>query len=453
VYGLDDAYIHLQIARNLAENGVFGLDEPGGTSSSPLWTLLLAGLFRVFGVYTEIPLLLNGLLALYLLYRLDAFFESGRGIWSLFLALVIPVPLLVFQGMEHLLQLVLALELLYRGSRERVGVLALLSLLLVGVRYEGLFLVAGLVWVLKSNSRAALLVGTAGILPVLAYGLYLNRVGWPFWPAGLIVKTAVGQPSVGAQILAGIFHAAENSSYLGALSFGLVLAAGRWPNLSQQARERVGLAVGAVIGHTLLAGFGHALRYEAWLYALIGAALGPELKWPKNLLSFGVAGLAGLLVGQRLVLGGVWVQAGATDIFRQQVQMARLVREYFPGEVVVVNDIGAITFLGGAKVVDIAGLGTREVLALRNPKLNRALELGKLAESKGASIAMVYPAWLGEVPEGWIPVGRLITPEPVILGGDTVQFYALSEQSKVQLKAALLQWAATLPASVSIRVP
>ena len=44
VYALDDAYIHLAMARNFAEHGSWGINPDGfaNTTSSLLWTLLLS---------------------------------------------------------------------------------------------------------------------------------------------------------------------------------------------------------------------------------------------------------------------------------------------------------------------------------------------------------------------------------------------------------------------------
>src|SRR3954469_20292123 len=65
VYALDDAYIHMAIAKNLARYGTWGVagDTFSASSSSPLWTLLLAGSFRISGVRDAIPLILNSAFA------------------------------------------------------------------------------------------------------------------------------------------------------------------------------------------------------------------------------------------------------------------------------------------------------------------------------------------------------------------------------------------------------
>src|SRR5437588_12540650 len=64
-YALDDAYIHMAVARNAAEHGVWGITryEFSSTSSSPLWTALIALEYRLLGVSDFTPLVLNLLFA------------------------------------------------------------------------------------------------------------------------------------------------------------------------------------------------------------------------------------------------------------------------------------------------------------------------------------------------------------------------------------------------------
>src|SRR6266566_120392 len=61
VYVLDDSYIHMAVARNLAQHGVWGISQYGFSSvtSSIAWPLLLAGVYLVFGPNEIAPLLLN----------------------------------------------------------------------------------------------------------------------------------------------------------------------------------------------------------------------------------------------------------------------------------------------------------------------------------------------------------------------------------------------------------
>lgn len=61
IYVLDDAYIHMAIAKNFAEHGVWGITKYGFTSStsSPLWTFLLAASYFLFGIRENIPFIFN----------------------------------------------------------------------------------------------------------------------------------------------------------------------------------------------------------------------------------------------------------------------------------------------------------------------------------------------------------------------------------------------------------
>ena len=50
-FPLDDSWIHLHFARNLAEGRGFSYNPgvPVSGSTAPLWTLVLGGVFAVFG--------------------------------------------------------------------------------------------------------------------------------------------------------------------------------------------------------------------------------------------------------------------------------------------------------------------------------------------------------------------------------------------------------------------
>jgi len=80
VYILDDAYIHMSVAKNFVEHGVFGVTryEFSSSSSSLLWTGLLIICFSLFGVKEMIPFLLNILFASILMLVLYNFLKKQK---------------------------------------------------------------------------------------------------------------------------------------------------------------------------------------------------------------------------------------------------------------------------------------------------------------------------------------------------------------------------------------
>src|SRR5262245_54361280 len=79
VYTQDDPYIHMTIARTLAEHGVWGVNaaEFAGASSSLLWTLLLAALWKA-GIHALLlPMLLNVAAGIALLVFVDRLLQGA----------------------------------------------------------------------------------------------------------------------------------------------------------------------------------------------------------------------------------------------------------------------------------------------------------------------------------------------------------------------------------------
>jgi hypothetical protein len=112
-YPLDDTFIHMAVAKNLALQHFWGISSHtfASTSSSPFYTLLLTGLFLVFGVHVGIPLVINilaGILVLVVMQRWlkrQGVSSVGQVLILLFVNFLTPIPLLVISGMEHTFQL------------------------------------------------------------------------------------------------------------------------------------------------------------------------------------------------------------------------------------------------------------------------------------------------------------------------------------------------------------
>lgn len=148
VYALDDAYIHMAVARNLADHGVWGVTRHEFTSStsSIVWPLLLAAA-RVVGLSLDhAPLLLNvvfGLVVIAAAARAVPGPPLVRAVVLVALVLLTPLPTLALTGMEHTLHIAsvlvlgLVLDRAFQGA-ERPGLLAAAGALATAARYESL---------------------------------------------------------------------------------------------------------------------------------------------------------------------------------------------------------------------------------------------------------------------------------------------------------------------------
>ncbi len=189
--------------------GTWGINpgEFSSATSSPLWTALLAAIYGVIGPGDLIPLWLNGLLSLVLVYLCGRWLlsEQVRGValaaGRTALVLLTPLPFLAGLGMEHVLHTVLALTLAWIGVRAisappdrlRLILLGLLAGVLPMVRYEALFLTGalGLLLLVRGRWLAGASVWVISAIPVLLYGGWSVANGSAMVPNSLLMKSGM----------------------------------------------------------------------------------------------------------------------------------------------------------------------------------------------------------------------------------------------------------------------
>jgi len=120
VYALDDAYIHMAVARSLARDGVWGVTPYAFTSStsSLAWPLLLALADLAVGVREATPLVLNLVFAAVCIILADRLLRGAplglRAVALIAFVFFTPLPTLVLSGMEHTLHIAAVFWLLDR---------------------------------------------------------------------------------------------------------------------------------------------------------------------------------------------------------------------------------------------------------------------------------------------------------------------------------------------------
>ncbi|MCH8030933.1 MAG: hypothetical protein IIB09_03835, partial [Bacteroidetes bacterium] len=287
VYTLDDAYIRLALAEELAR-GHYGVN-PGSFSapaSSVLWPFLLVPSARLQGAVL-VPLVYNllaaaGTVVVYRQVLIKTFRPSGEtkqsvvvGLAGVGLALTTNLVGLVFTGMEHSLQLLLvALAVLWLWEESETGEVSLwlVVVLVLGplVRYENLALtVPALVYLFsRGHRRIALGAGIALSALLGAFSLFLLGHGVGPLPSSVLAKSSLDD-GAGAMLQ----RVWENLR----VGQGRVLAAGLLPlfvvALSKRRDRPAGrfalvLIVAATL-HFIGGKFGWQSRYEIYVWAAV----------------------------------------------------------------------------------------------------------------------------------------------------------------------------------------
>jgi hypothetical protein len=513
-YALDDAYIHMAVARNLAESGTWGI-RPGefvSASSSLAWTAILATTFSVFGVYDYSAALLAcamGLVCLWTVYRI-ARREHWPEYWiaGILLAFVgvLPLASMMLLGMEHTLHTWVTIVILYAAADLLVEepthdahprtawTLVLLSPLMTSVRYEGLFLafVVCVCFILRGRWRLSLMTGSMAWLPIVVFGLYSRAQGGFFFPNSVLRKGST--PSIDnvrllAEMLSGL-RAVHGLFAVQAL-FSLVVAllvvwlwldsgkglpstefSPRESRTLARSRWLVILLLPTICLHMMLAGTWHFFRYESYLVGAaivtLGSLTAPLLpqtlpafsrravkEWPRVWLPATLLIVLLLLPNLERALTAAWVSLrGSKGIFMQQVQMARFVRTYYPHNTIALNDIGAVCYYTDAPVLDLWGIASNDALILHRRGIDNPRAIAELCVEHQVKLAMIYRHWFPAIPEEWTLVGTWQIPERMksLLGGTSVSFYATDRAEAAELAEHLREFRTQLPREVTTTI-
>src|SRR5262245_17442005 len=448
---LDDSWIHLRFADNLAAGRGFAIN-PGSQvagSTAPLWTLLLA-LALVLGLPGLLAAKLLGVVAYgatgLLTRRLGVALGFSRGLalaaglgavglgrpaWGALSGMEVPLAAaLVTAG------IVLAVRGHDLGAAATLGAATL-------ARPEAAVLVALHVATAGRLGAAAARAGIAALVvaPALAFNLWtigglLPGTAVAKIEGGLFGRlTGVGDswPATGRRVLAYLVEwlgllAADHPALPVLLVVGAVALR----------RSRLRWLVLGLILHplamALLAPYrGPAFqtgRYSTHLIALevvvgvagLGALLGALP--PRLGLRPAVVALAALALAAPLGPASIAYAWGVQNIGALQVRLGRWVaRETPPDALLAVNDVGALTYFGNRRIVDLMGLVTPDVVPAR-----RRGDPGVLAYLERAcpDYLVIFPAWfpgLAARTDLFRPIQRVRLEHNVVAGADEMVVY------------------------------
>jgi arabinofuranosyltransferase len=451
-FPLDDAYIHLQMARNIVEGGGFSFNagEPVAASTAPLWTLCVALLYAlpvdiVVSIKSAGALLLFvcGLLT-HVMGRAVGLGRQGALLAALAVALTPRLLWAAPSGMEVLLYTALAtaglglhvlrfdtkpsyvstalfagaalarpeclilfpLAILDRWRRDR----ALLSL--VGLYKTHVVLYVTLLapfaffnaqygsGVLPNTFYAK--VGSYGLMGALAEGAWL-RVG-----AALTLYPL----EQGVEL---VQFAAENN-----LLLALLVPLGLLQVLKK--REGSWLVVLVLVVFPIARGilapfkgptFQHG-RYAAFLTPLLAVlgVVGARVAWQVLVEGWmleiahrwrqkAVWVLAILTLGSALVAGADYMRtyaANVADINQMHVEMGRWLRVNTAEDAVVAtNDIGAIAYYSERRILDIVGLASPQTLAYLKAGVEADQGVLRLLMDQRPDYLVVLPNWYPQI--------------------------------------------------------
>ncbi len=476
---LDDPFIHLRLAENiwLGHYGI-NLSEASAPSSSIIWPYVLspfAGL--VFAPW--LLLLFNILMGVGLIYFVAACLAinfsalSSQLLTAVLFSFVLlaNLPSLVFVGMEHVLQVLLTVIIVYgllnflckteNSHTTRLKYWFWLALFLSPlVRYENSLLVGCVLLFLfvQGFYWPSLLTGLFIAFVLLSFSGYLYSLGLGWLPTSILLKSSADLPLLEklANKVNGLIVTPK--AWLLMLALGLFIRI-IFSKRAQLERQLAACFALFTLLFLCLGSFGWYYRYE--VFAWISVALVLLYLYRKLAMDFISRGskqrkLAVLLIlflSIEHIFVTLLVPVAANNIYLQQYQMGRFVRDFYQAPVAV-NDIGWVAYIGEQHTLDLWGLASQTAMNLRLSSDKQDGEwMQSLVESSDVGLAMIYfddqgdaDGWFESVPVSWQRLGSLtMQAGGVSVSKREVVFFSTNTEAHKRAVDSLALFAQTLP--------
>ncbi len=492
-YPLDDTYIHMSIAKNLAQTGTWGINPQqfSAASSSILYSILLAVLFKLFSINVLMPFVINIITGIILIIVIQRRLQKEKVVytWQFIIILLVifftPLPAQIISGMEHTLQCLFSFLFIFifydwynaaisDASHKLPLGLYITGFLCCAIRYEGLFLVAIVCCILLFNKKivSVFALGFISVLPIIIFGFYSVSKGSYFFPNSVLLKATPVEVSSGGFI----------SSINNILVDKLTLAKNGITSLATQRlllilpltyllfRKFLGDKSGytqvililtvCVLLQLTFAATGWFYRYEAYLVlsstvivSLIVYKYGRLFFSSTNKIVFPAVIFVTLILLFPLILrsAAAFTKAkqACINIYEQQYQMGNFIKQYYNKDAVALNDIGAVAYFKQGGVFDMWGLADIDVARSKRNNYSTPAFLNNLANKKNVKVAVVYDSWFNKaLLSNWQKIATWKINNNVICGDSIVSFYALKARYTAKLKTNLINYQKQLPADV-----
>jgi len=477
-YSLDDPYIHLKLASNIAQHHYgFNFGEYSSPSSSIIWPYLVA----LFSSWVYFPLILNVFFAIFsAVFVVRVLERSVAGVSSNFKSAIILITAItvilatnvlgvVFTGMEHGLQIMLTAALVYgmilvSDDPRTISWWFVAAIVLAPlVRYECISVSISAILVLFYFKKYihALACALVLIFVLSGFSAYLSNMGLPYLPLSVMNKTGASGSGLPLDALKRGLAASLKEPranlllYLEASLLSLILIS----RGIKSGKMLIGLtSLIVVLAHLVAGKYGWMSRYEnyALMYVILLILYFSAPIFVRLFENTGrYAVLRAVSVSLVLLIVLFWRYTSAllvtplsmNNIFQQQYQMHRFAVEFYK-KPVAVNDIGLVGYENNNYVLDLWGLASRDALNARMSGAGVGW-MSELASKNNVKLAMIFDEWFPELPHDWKKVGVLRFQRPnVIVASKAVAFYEIGEPDPL-LQQSLLTFSSQLPAGVT----